>query len=261
MKEVQFALKKIPPVVFAYVFVGLAFGVLMLDAGFSLPWVLCASLFIYAGSMQILMVPLLTAGTSLPVMGLMAFFINARHIFYGIGFLEEFRQVKQERFGLGKYLYMALTVTDETYTLLCSLEIPSDLDRHRVQRLVLFFCHMTWVLSTVAGAVAGQLLPFDMTGIDFSATIFFTVVVINQWQQFPSKLPALTGLVTGALCLLILGPDRFILPALSASLVVLALLRDRVRLAQNKARQEAEQVLEEVEKTPSLAAEGGARHE
>ena len=247
-------MKKIPPVVFAYVFVGIAFGVLMLEAGYSLPWVLCASLFIYAGSMQILMVPLLTSGTPLYVMALMAFFINARHIFYGIGFLEEFREVKRERLGLGKYLYMALTVTDETYTLLCSLEIPPSLDRHRVQRLILFFCHMTWVVSTVVGVLAGSALPFDMAGIEFSATIFFTVVVINQWQQFPSRIPALTGLLSGALFLLILGPDKFILPALSVSLVVLALLRDRVRLAQQRAIRRAESDLARPE-------EGGEKHD
>ena len=72
------------------------------------------------------------------------------------------------------------------------------------------------------------MLPWDLTGIDFSATAFFLVVVINQWRASRSRIPAAVGLTSALVFYLLLGPDRFLIPALSVSVLALAVLKDTV---------------------------------
>ena len=222
MKEIKFAFKQVVPIVFTYIFVGIAFGILMSDAGYSWLWTLLASFFIYAGSMQIVIVTLLSSGAALYTVALMTFFINVRHIFYGVGFVDRFRSMGW------RYPYMVLTLTDEVYSILCSAEYPDDIDRKRTDFFISLMSHMTWVISSVAGAVLGRIIPYDMTGIDFSCTAFFVVVCVNQWQRSGSHIPALTGLISAVVFYFLLGPDSFLLPALSVSLIVLVLLRGPV---------------------------------
>ncbi|MDO5690569.1 MAG: AzlC family ABC transporter permease [Tissierellia bacterium] len=209
---------------FSYLFVGIAYGLLIAEKNYSLLWLISASVFIYAGSMQIVLISLMTSGVPLYLVALMTFVINARHMFYGIGFVDRFK-----RMGLA-YPYMVLTLTDETYSVMCNLKYPKDVNEKTVDFTIAFGMHLLWVLSCVSGYLFGSLLPIDLTGIEFSATTFFICVVVNQWMTFDSHIPAITGLVSALVFLVTLGPDRFILPALSVSLIALVFLRDRVEL-------------------------------
>ena len=222
MKEFRFAVKNTIPIFFTYLFIGIAFGILMSDAGYSILLTTASSLFIFAGSMQIVMVPMMTSGASLPSLAFMAFFINARHIFYGIGFIEKFR-----RMGL-RYPYMILTLTDETYSVLCSVQYDSDLDEDKAAFLIAMLDHFYWVFGSFIGACAGQFLQFDMRGIEFSATAFFLVVVVNQWQQYRSKLPFLTATICALGFYLLLGKEYFLIPTMITCLAALILLRGPV---------------------------------
>jgi 4-azaleucine resistance transporter AzlC len=223
-RSFRFALKQIVPLIFSYIFVGIASGILLHEAGYSTIWAFLSGVFIYAGSMQIVMVSLMTSGVSLFMVAIMTFFINARHIFYGIGFVERFRKM-----GPIQYPYMALTMTDETYSVLCSIQYPEDVKEEEVNFCIQFLCHMLWIVSCTIGALVGELLPFDMTGIDFSATAFFTVVVVNQWRQFKSHIPAITGFVSAIACYFIFGAGNFILPALSVSMITLIIMKDSIK--------------------------------
>ena len=81
MREFRFALKQTFPILFTYLFIGIAFGILMNKEGYSAIWSLLCALFIFAGSMQIVMVPLLVAGTPFVTLAIMTFFIYDMNIF------------------------------------------------------------------------------------------------------------------------------------------------------------------------------------
>lgn len=49
------------PVMAGYIFLGIAFGILLNAKGYGVLWALAMSLFIYAGSMQYVAITLLTA--------------------------------------------------------------------------------------------------------------------------------------------------------------------------------------------------------
>ncbi|QHI71813.1 AzlC family ABC transporter permease [Aminipila terrae] len=224
MKNFSFAVKEIIPIMFEYIFVGIAFGMLLNDAGYNAVWAFICGFFIYAGSMQIVMISLMTSGVPLYMIAVMTFFINARHIFYGLGFVNKFRKMGW------KYPYMVLTMTDETYSIRCNIKYPEEVDEQKVDFYIALLPHLLWTVSCVIGAMLGGILHFDMTGIEFSATAFFVTVCVNQWTQFGSRIPAVAGLISAVLFYIILGADNFLLPALSVSLVVLIIMKDKVML-------------------------------
>lgn len=215
----RFAFRQSLGVLFGYVFLGTAFGILLRQAGFGALWSLAFSGLVYAGSLQFVLAGFLAAPTALPTVALMSLFINARHLFYGLSFIERFRSMGKKR------PYMIFSLTDETYSVLCGMdEVPAGVDKNGAMFLVALLDQLYWVAGSLLGTFAGG-LPLDFTGIDFSMTALFLVIFLEQWRGAKSHLPALLGLGCGAVFLLALGPDNFLLPALCTTVVVLLLAR------------------------------------
>lgn len=215
----RFAFRQSLGVLFGYVFLGTAFGILLRQAGFGALWSLAFSGLVYAGSLQFVLAGFLAAPTALPTVALMSLFINARHLFYGLSFIERFRSMGKKR------PYMIFSLTDETYSVLCGMdEVPAGVDKNGAMFLVALLDQLYWVAGSLLGTLAGG-LPLDFTGIDFSMTALFLVIFLEQWQGAKSHLPALLGLGCGAAFLLALGPDHFLPPALCATVALLLLAR------------------------------------
>ena len=215
----RFAFRQSLGVLFGYVFLGTAFGILLRQAGFGALWSLAFSGLVYAGSLQFVLAGFLAAPTALPTVALMSLFINARHLFYGLSFIERFRSMGKKR------PYMIFSLTDETYSVLCGMdEVPAGVDKNGAMFLVALLDQLYWVAGSLLGTFAGG-LPLDFTGIDFSMTALFLVIFLEQWRGAKSHLPALLGLGCGAVFLLMLGPDNFLLPALCTTVAVLLLAR------------------------------------
>ena len=210
------------PVLCGYLFIGFAFGVMLRAAGFAPPWAFLSSLTIYAGSGQYLLVSLLAANASLVTVAVMTLLLNCRHIFYGLSFLETFHQMGHKKW------YMIFSLTDETYSLLCSLKTPEGIDPNAMRFWIALLDHSYWIFGSVIGAVIGGVLPFDSTGIDFAMTSLFTVIFVEQWMSAKCHIPAFLGLGAAAVSLAILGPDNFILPAMIAICVMLVAMRGRL---------------------------------
>ena len=220
-QTVRFAFYKTIPVLLGYLFLGLAFGLLLQEAGYSFWWALLSSGIVYAGSIQFVLVEFLSGGTGLLTVAVMTLLINSRHAFYGLSFVEKFRKMKT-------YPYMIFSLTDETYSLLCSLKVPEGIDEKKAMFLIALFDQLYWVAGSVLGAALGQVLPFDMTGIDFAMTALFVTIFVDQWREAKSHLPAIVGLCSAAVCLLIFGGSNFILPSLIITVGILMDLRGRL---------------------------------
>ena len=210
------------PVLCGYLFIGFAFGVMLRDIGYTSPWAFLTSLTVYAGSGQYLLVSLLAANASLITVALMTLLLNCRHIFYGLSFLETFHQM-----GRAKW-YMIFFFFFETYSLLCSLKTPEEVDPNAMRLWIAMLDHSYWIFGSVIGAIIGGVLPFDSTGIDFAMTSLFTVIFVEQWMSTKQHIPAFLGLGAAAVSLALLGPDNFILPAMLAICVMLVALRGRL---------------------------------
>ena len=222
---VKQAFVKSLPVLAGYVVLGIGFGILLRNAEYGVLWSFAMGAFIYAGSMQYVGVGLLAGGASVLTTALTTFMVNARHLFYSISMIDRYK-------GAGRYKpYLISALTDETYSLLCDGKAPENADPHWFRFLVSLFNHCYWVTGCVLGSLLGAVLPFSTAGIEFSMTALFIASFTEQWITAKDHVPALTGLISTLLCLLVFGKDRFLIPAMLLITLVLTLLRGRVEAA------------------------------
>ena len=208
------------PVLAGYVVLGMGFGILLSSKGYSPLWALAMSLFIYAGSMQYLAIDLLTGGASLITAALTTLMVNARHLFYGISMIDGYR-------GMGKKKpYAIFALTDETYSLVCQDEKHSSREERQTYAFwASLFNQIWWVSGSLIGAVLGQMIPFSVEGIDFALTALFVTVFVEQWLSTKDHASAIIGVAASVVCLLIFGADSFLIPAMAAIMLSLAVLR------------------------------------
>ena len=207
-RELKYALGKTIPIMFSYLFLSMAFGIMMNQAGFPFYWAYMVSLTVYTGAFQFVIVSFLSAGAGIATIAFTALAMNCRHMFYGVTFLKEFKS-------MGKcYPYMIFSLTDETYALYCSLEYPKELDHHQVMFDIAWLSRAYWLIGTLVGALLGQIIPFDFEGVDFCMTALFVTILIDQWRKSGNHATAVIGGISAVVFLLSFGASRLMLPSL-----------------------------------------------
>ena len=84
------------PVMAGYLFLGMSYGILMNVSGFSFLWPMGMALTIYGGSVEFLVANMLLGSFHPLQTFLMAFIVNARHLFYGLAMLDKFLRHKKK---------------------------------------------------------------------------------------------------------------------------------------------------------------------
>lgn len=220
-KTVKSAFIATIPVLTGYLVLGFGFGIILKSAGYGILLAFVMSFLIYAGSMQYVAIGLLTGGASIITAALTTLMVNARHIFYGISMLEKYK-------GIGKSKpYLIFSLTDETYSLVCSdnPEIDSA-QRKNYYLFVSLFNHAYWVVGSVIGAITGTLIKFNTEGIDFALTALFVTVFLEQWLTAKKHIPAIIGVAISVLCLVVLGSDNFLIPSMLIIALILCLYKE-----------------------------------
>ena len=221
------------PVLCGYLVLGSACGILLESKGFNYLWAAFMGITMYSGSLSFVAVGLLAERAGLFYTALMAFFVNSRHIVYGISMLEKYSK-------LGKLKpYVAFATTDETYALLCG-DTPADVDENKYYFFVSLLNHIYWVIGCVLGTIIGSALTINTKGVDFSMTALFVVIFIEKWQEPKNRIPCIIGLSGALVCLLIFGADRFLIPTMAVMTVALLLLNKASDKKQTKEEKEDE---------------------
>lgn len=210
------------PVLTGYLFIGIAFGVMFAEKGYSFLWAILMSVMVYAGSGQYLAVNFFVPGISFIQVIFLTFMVNVRHIFYGISLLERFNKIGKSRW------YMIFALTDETYSLLCTTKVPEGVDESKFMFAISIMDHSYWVLGSAIGAIAGTLLPISSEGIDFAMTALFVVIFIEQWMDKKNRIPEMIGVSVAVICLVIFGANNFVLPAMLAIVALLFVGRKKL---------------------------------
>ena len=225
LDEFKFALKKYILIAFAYLFIGVTCGLLMKEAGYGVFWSFFSSAFVYGGTIQLLMVGLLKAHTPIITVGLVSLFVNSRHMFYGLTYIEEFKEIRKKSYL--KFLYLALTLTDEVYSLYTSSKFPEKLDRTKTMLWINALSYFTWMSGCVLGNIAFNFINFSLEGIDFIIVEFFCVVVISQLITDKSYISTSIGVISSIVAFVIVG-NNFILLAIIFSMILLLLLKNKI---------------------------------
>lgn len=194
------------PVMAGYLVLGIGFGMVLRTRGYGILWALAMSVFIYAGSMQYVAIELLTGGVSLITAAVATLAVNARHLFYSISMIDKYKNQKRKNF-------LIFTLTDETYSLVCS-EVPDGADVSSYYFYVSLFDYIYWIGGSAIGSVLGSVLPIRTEGVDFALTALFLTVFVEQWLTTKNHLSAIIGVGASVVCLLLFGSDKFLIPAM-----------------------------------------------
>lgn len=208
------------PVLTGFLALGMAYGVLMQTKGYGVLWSVLMSAFAFCGSMQFVAITLLTAAFDPLGAFLLSLMVNARHLFYGISLLEKYKGLGAARPVL---IYL---LCDETFSISSGVAPPEGISRKYFYLSISVLDYLYWVLGTFLGGVAGSLITFDTTGLDFVLTALFVVLFIEQLKKRDNRLPGLIGLAGTAVCLAVFGAERFVIPAMLLILAMLLLGRN-----------------------------------
>lgn len=191
---------------------GIALGVLVIQAG--LPWWLAPALSIgiFAGSVELLMVSLIAAATPLVTIAVTVFAVNFRHVFYPLSF-----PIQAVRPGLPR-AYSIYAMIDEAYATYVLMP-PEKLSSARMVTGQ-FFMQAYWVAGGLVGVALASMLPEPIEGFEFALVALFVVMALDA-ARTKSEIPSvvLAGLAVAFAMLAFPGAE--VLAALVAYTVLL----------------------------------------
>lgn len=198
---------------------GMAFGVLIVQAGLEWWWGPVFAAVIFAGSLEFLVLGLVTALAPLATIASTAFLVNFRHAFYALSF--PLHRVR----GLGLRAYSTFALTDEAWALTSS-SVAQQWSGRRILALQSTF-HLAWVSSVTIGGLAGNLIPDSVVGLDFAMSSFFLVLALEAFLVRRSAPLPIVALVCSVVSYLLFGDGM--LPAAMGSFITIIVVRFYVR--------------------------------
>ncbi len=209
------AFPKTIPILAGFLFLGMTYGIYARVSGLSFLFPLCMSIVVFAGSMEFVAVELLI-GSFHPLLALgMTLMINARHLFYGLSMLDNYRGTGWKKF------YLIFGMCDESFSINCSTEAPKGVDRHWFMFFVTLLNQSYWITGATVGALLGSFVSFNTKGIDFVMTAMFVVIFLEGWLKEKSHFASLLGLSVTLFCRILLGTELFLLIAMPVILILL----------------------------------------
>lgn len=224
---------------------GLGLGIILNAHGLPIWTAPLLSAVVFAGSVEFLMVGMISGGASVASIALTVFLVNARHLVYGLSY--PLHSVK----GFWSKALAIHTLCDEAFA------VNSGPDRNeRSGARILWvntLIYVSWILSVVLGYVLGASFLNDLKGVDFVVVAIFTVLAMDGYRANPDRVTALFVAVSAAIAL-IFAPSSFLVVALG-SYVLLLLARFPVAKRRGTLPAHSEQKTSEV--TGSASEDNG----
>lgn len=209
------------PVLFAFLPLGLSFGMYAVAMGLDWYWAVVMALFVFAGSLEFLGVSMLLTGAPLPTVATTALFVNARHVFYGLS-------VPLERIHpLPVRLYAIHALTDESYAVLGSKN-PDELTPTRMMT-VQISTHFYWTTSVMVGALAATAIHFDLSFMGFAMTALFVVLALEALKRSREFGLAAAALVVAVIVAMVASEAMLVASMLIYLVIALAVVLVRRR--------------------------------
>lgn len=224
---------------------GLGLGIILNAHGLPIWTAPLLSALVFAGSVEFLMVGMISGGASVASIALTVFLVNARHLVYGLSY--PLHSVK----GFWAKALAIHNLCDEAFALNSG---PDRNERSGARILwVNVLIYVSWILSVVLGYVLGASFLNDLKGVDFVMVAIFTVLAMDGYRANPDRVTALFVAISAAVAL-IFAPSSFLVVALG-SYVVLLLARFPVAKRRGTLPAHSEQKTSEV--TGSASEDNG----
>lgn len=168
------------PIIMGYIPIGFAFGVLAANAGLSTGSAAAMSVFVYAGSSQLISVGLIEGGAGPLALAATVFLVNLRHLLMSAYLAPNLGKLK-----LRQQVLFCYQLTDETFAVHSAYFKRSGTPVAARLISLNVAAHLAWVGSTVAGAWISGRLPVDMLvfGLDYALPAMFIALLILQLEN------------------------------------------------------------------------------
>lgn len=202
------------PICAAFLFLGFSYGFFICSKGFS-PWYpFFTSMLVFAGSMEFVLVGMLLSAFNPWYCYLMTLMVNSRHLFYGLSMLEKFKDTGWKK------IYLIFGMCDESFAINVSTSPPEGIDKGWFMTCVTLLNQIYWVAGSTIGGIMGSSIKIDTQGLDFALVALFVAIFVSQWQNSTNHNPAIIGILLPLVCLVILGPQSFVPPAMLLMLIL-----------------------------------------
>ncbi|WP_319471987.1 AzlC family ABC transporter permease [uncultured Pseudodesulfovibrio sp.] len=168
-------LRQVAPIVMGYVPVGAAFGVLAHKTGLSMLSTILMSSIVFAGSAQLIAVAMFAAG--MPPFSIIAttFIVNLRHLLMTASLAPNLGKWRKWQLALFAY-----EITDESFALHSARFANGD-DSRAVTFIINVTAHVSWVIASWAGFLAGATIPdIKPLGVDYALPAMFIALLCMQ---------------------------------------------------------------------------------
>ena len=207
------------PILAGYWFLGLTYGVYATTSGFSPIYPVLMAIVIFGGSLEFVAISMLLSPFAPLQTLIMAILIQARHIFYGISMLDKYKDMGFKKF------FLIYGLSDETFSITYTAKAPDGIDKGWFMLFITILDQIYWISGVAIGSLLGSVLTFNTNGISFVMTAMFSVIFLDQWLKENIHIHGLIGIVASVLCLIILGPDSFMVPTMVIVIALLTVLR------------------------------------
>jgi len=169
------------PIILGYMPIGIAFGVLASTAGLSIYSAVAMSIFVFAGSAQLISVGLIDAGAGIAAITMTVFLVNLRHLLMSACLAPHLRYLKPWQQALFSY-----EITDESF----AVHSAYFRQKGRPPKAELFAlnhsAHLAWIAGTLLGAWVGVQLTFDteVVGVDYALPAMFIALLVMQIENY-----------------------------------------------------------------------------
>lgn len=216
-------LKAAWPICLGYFPIGMAFGVLALQAGLYPVEIILMSLLVFAGSSQFIAVSLISAGAATVPVVVTTFVVNLRHVLMSSSLAVYLRSL-----GKAWLTLFAYGVTDESF----AVNLARFRDEHWDWRQALVVNHTanaSWIGSTIVGVYCGQFIPAGAFGTDYALIAMFLCLLVFQLRgRLYAVIAIIAGLLAVILALLIPGNSYIIIASVVAATTGVLLRRSKI---------------------------------
>ena len=225
-------------------FVGIGLGVLVHSYG--LPFWVAPLLptLVFAGSVEFVLIDMISTHASLFSIAVMTLLINSRHLMYGLSY-----PIERVRGWLAKF-YTVYTLIDEAYAL------NTGPDRHKLRASRILWIHAGLHLSVLSSATLGYVLGAsflsELKGVDFVMTALFAVLAIDAYRSSKDRTTAAIAGVSAVIGL-VLAPQSMLLISM---VVYILLLVSRFVVAKRRGTLPEHMLVADEEPTEASEAPG-----
>ncbi|MFW6264814.1 MAG: AzlC family ABC transporter permease [Bacillota bacterium] len=189
------------PIVFGYLPIGMAYGLLARNSGLNIIETVAMSIFVFAGSSQLIAVDMLATNSAIMAIVMMTFLVNLRHFLMSASLSLYFKNTNKRLLP-----FLGFIITDESFAV--GTASISEYQYKEYFYLGLgVTAYLSWVFSSYLGAIIGDIIPVaELPALDFVLPAMFIVLLV---MQISKRIDILVALISAILSLIFV----FYLPA------------------------------------------------